>query len=300
MDVRMKFYKKGEVKMTLSIGLNLFSVFRELNEDYFGTLEKVAEMGYQNIELISSNFSTGERFADTFTLPVIKKKLDELGLNAFAAHEGVAPGKSLIEGNWDKIIEENAALGCQSIVFPMAFISGSEDTLQTAEHLNVIGNKCKESGLDFYYHNHAHEFKRIGESSLFDLLVENTDPGLVKFELDLVWVMRGGYNPISVLEKLGNRCDMIHQKDLGQHVDPVNIFAALSGEDNEDTMKLYREIVKPTDFVNLGTGIVNFEETYNKLNNMGIVRYAIVENEGQQGNKFTSIASDLKIMENYV
>lgn len=284
----------------MSIGLNLFSVFRELNEDYFGTLEKVAEMGYQNIELISSNFSTGERFADTFALPVIKKKLDELGLNAFAAHEGVAPGKALIEGNWDKIIEENAALGCKSIVFPMAFISDREDTLQTAEHLNVIGNKCKESGLDFYYHNHAHEFKRIGESTLFDLLVENTDPALVKFELDLVWVMRGGYTPISVLEKLGNRCDMIHQKDLGKHVDPVNIFAALSGEDNEDTMKLYREIVKPTDFVNLGTGIVNFDETYNKLNNMGTVRYAIVENEGQQGNKFTSIASDLKIMENYV
>ena len=300
MDVRMKFYKKGEVKMTLSIGLNLFSVFRELNEDYFGTLEKVAEMGYQNIELISSNFSTGERFADTFTLPVIKKKLDELGLNAFAAHEGVAPGKSLIEGNWDKIIEENAALGCQSIVFPMAFISGSEDTLQTAEHLNVIGNKCKESGLDFYYHNHAHEFKRIGESSLFDLLVENTDPGLVKFELDLVWVMRGGYNPISVLEKLGNRCDMIHQKDLGTHVDPINIFTALSEENNEDTMKLYSEVVKPTDFVNLATGIMNFEETYQKLNELEIVRYAIVENEGQQGNKFTSIASDLKVMEKYL
>jgi sugar phosphate isomerase/epimerase len=296
----MRFYKKGEIKMTMSIGLNLFSVFRELNEDYFGTLEKVAEMGYQNIELISSNFSTGERFTDTFSLPVIKKKLDELGLNAFAAHEGVAPGKAIIEGNWDKIIEENAALGCQSIVFPMAFISGREDTLQTAEHLNVIGNKCKESGLDFYYHNHAHEFKRIGESSLFDLLVENTDPGLVKFELDLVWVMRGGYNPLTLLEKLGNRCDMIHQKDLGKHVDPVNIFDALSEEDNEDTMKLYREIVKPTDFVNLGTGIVKYEDTYKKLNELGNVRYAIVENEGQQGNKFTSIASDLKVIEKYV
>jgi sugar phosphate isomerase/epimerase len=286
--------------MPISIGLNLFSVYRELNEDYFGTLEKVAEMGYQNIELISSNFSTGERFTDTFSLPVIKRNLDELGLKAFAAHEGVAPGKAIIDGSWDQIIEENAALGCQSIVFPMAFISGREDTLQTAEHLNVIGKKCKQAGLDFYYHNHAHEFKRVGETSLFNLLVEHTDPELVKFELDLVWVMRGGYNPISLLEKLGNRCDMIHQKDLGTHVDPINIFTALSEENNEDTMKLYSEVVKPTDFVNLGTGIMNFEETYQKLNKMGIVRYAIVENEGQQGNKFTSIASDLKVMEKYL
>ncbi|TWE09145.1 sugar phosphate isomerase/epimerase [Neobacillus bataviensis] len=284
----------------MEIGLNLFSVFRELNEDYFGTLEKVAEIGYKNVELISANFATGERFTDTFSLPLIKQKFDDLGLKAFAAHEGVAPGKALLDADWDKIIEENALLGCQSIVFPMAFISGREDTLRTAEQLNQLGKKCKEAGLSFYYHNHAHEFKRIGETSLFELLVENTDSENVKFELDLVWVMRGGYDPISLLEKLGNRCDMIHQKDLGKHVNPVNIFAALSQEDNQDTMKLYTEIVKPNDFVNLGTGIVHFQETYQTLNELGYIRYAIVENEGQLGNKFTSIADDLKVMENYV
>ncbi|WP_342041630.1 sugar phosphate isomerase/epimerase family protein [Bacillus sp. OTU2372] len=284
----------------MEIGLNLFSVFRELNEDYFGTLEKVAEIGYKNVELISANFATGERFTDTFSLPLIKQKFDDLGLKAFAAHEGVAPGKALLDADWDKIIEENALLGCQSIVFPMAFISGREDTLRTAEQLNQLGKKCKEAGLSFYYHNHAHEFKRIGETSLFELLVENTDSENVKFELDLVWVMRGGYDPISLLEKLGNRCDMIHQKDLGKHVNPVNIFAALSQEDNQDTMKLYTEIVKPNDFVNLGTGIVHFQETYQTLNELGYIRYAIVENEGQLGSKFTSIADDLKVMENYV
>src|SRR4051812_33434328 len=146
----------------MEIGLNLFSVFKELNENYFGTLEKVAEIGYKNIELITANFSTGARFTDTFSLPVIKRKFDELGLKAFAAHEGVAPGQALLDADWDKIIEENTALGCQSIVFPMAFISEREDTLRTAEQLNQIGRKCKETGISFYYHNHAHEFKRIG------------------------------------------------------------------------------------------------------------------------------------------
>ncbi|PGY10687.1 hypothetical protein COE25_13020 [Bacillus sp. AFS031507] len=292
--------KKGEVKMTMEIGLNLFSVFRELNEDYFGTLEKVAQIGYKNIELISANFSTGERFSDTFSLPVIKQKFDELGLKAFAAHEGVAPGKALLDADWDKIIQENATLGCQSIVFPMAFISGREDTLQTAEHLNQIGKKCKEAGMNFYYHNHAHEFKRIGETSLFELLVENTDPANVKFELDLVWVMRGGYDPLALLEKLGNRCDMIHQKDLGKHVNPVSLFTASSQEESNDLMKIYTEYVKPNDFVNLGTGIVNFQETYQKLNELGYIRYAIVENEGQLGDKFTSISGDLTVMEKSV
>jgi sugar phosphate isomerase/epimerase len=286
--------------MAMSIGLNLFSVFKELNEDYFGTLEKVAEMGYKNVELISSNFSTGERYTKTFSVPVIKKKLDELGLHAFAAHEGVAPGKALIDGDWDKIIDENAELGCSSIVMPMAFINSREDTLQTAKDLNSIGEKCKGAGLDFYYHNHAHEFKRVGDQSLFDLLVENTDPDYVKFELDLVWVTRGGYDPIALLETLGARCDMIHQKDLGLHVDPVNIFSAIRGQKDIDTMQIYKQVVKPTDFVNLGTGIVDFDTTYQKINEMGIVKYAIVENEGSVGNKLTSIASDLDVMEKYV
>lgn len=285
--------------MTMEIGLNLFSVFKELNEDYFGTLEKLAEIGYKNLELLTVNFSTGERYTDAFSLPVIKQKLKDLGLNAFSAHEGVAPGSAIMDADWDRIVEENAALGCQSIVFPMAFISGREDTLQTAEQLNLVGKKCKEAGLSFYYHNHAHEFRRVGETSLFELLAENTDPALVKFELDLVWVMRGGYDPLALLEKLGSRCDMIHQKDLGLHVNPVNIFSELS-QGNLETMKIYTEMVKPNDFVNLGTGIVNFQETYQKLHQLGYVRYAIVENEGQLGNKFTSIANDLKIMEKYV
>lgn len=286
--------------MAMSIGLNLFSVFKELNEDYFGTLEKVAEMGYKNVELISSNFSTGERYTKTFSVPVIKKKLDDLGLHAFAAHEGVAPGKALIDGDWDRIIEENAELGCSSIVMPMAFINSREDTLQTAKDLNAIGEKCNAAGLDFYYHNHAHEFKRVGDQSLFDLLLENTDPNYVKFELDLVWVTRGGYDPIALLETLGARCDMIHQKDLGLHVNPVNIFSAISGQEDIDTMQIYKQVVKPTDFVNLGTGIVDFDTTYQKINEMGIVKYAIVENEGSVGNKLTSIASDLSVMEKYV
>ncbi|NHC42498.1 sugar phosphate isomerase/epimerase [Bacillus sp. MM2020_1] len=284
----------------MKIGLNLFSVFRELNDDYFGTLEKVAAMGYKNIELLTVNFSTGLRYTETYTLPVIKKRLVELGLNAFSAHEGVPPGKSIMDNDWDRIIEENAELGCSSVVFPMAFIAGREDTLHTAEQLNIIGEKCKDVGLSFYYHNHAHEFRRIGETSLFELLVENTDPAHVKFEVDLVWVMRGGYDPLALVEKLGNRCDMIHQKDLSKAVNPVNIFTSSPQGYNLDTMKIYTEFVKPNDFVNLGTGIVNFQETYQKLHQLGSIRYAIVENEGQLGNKFTSIESDLKVMEKYV
>ncbi|TXK85999.1 hypothetical protein [Paenibacillus sp. N3.4] len=66
--------------MSISIGVNLFSVFQALNNDYFGTLEKVAAAGYTNVELITTNFMTGVRYSDSFHLQTIKNKLDELGL----------------------------------------------------------------------------------------------------------------------------------------------------------------------------------------------------------------------------
>lgn len=287
--------------MNMSVGINLYSVFRELNEDFLGTLERVAKMGYTHVELISANFSTGVRFSDTFTVPVIKQKLDELGLHAFAAHEGVAPGQELIDGDWDAIIKINEELGCRSIVLPFSFIQGREDTLKAAEQMNAIGKKVKAAGMEFYYHNHAHEFARAGDTSLFHILAENTDPEYVKFELDLVWVMRGGYDPIDILNMLGSRCDMIHQKDLSKQVLPVNLFDAIAEEDKQlNSMQVLRKYVRPEDIVNLGTGIFDFEKVYQKMKDMGHICYAIVENEGNQGDKLTSIASDLQVITKYV
>ncbi|MDR4946756.1 hypothetical protein [Neobacillus cucumis] len=103
----------------------------------------------------------------------------------------------------------------------------------------------------------------------------------MKFELDLVWAIRGGYDPISLLEKLDARCDMIHQKDLGNHVYPVNLFQAINLDDAENPMKMYTDYVKPTDFVNLGTGIVNFGETYKKLNELGHIRTQLWKMKGR-------------------
>lgn len=144
--------------MNISIGVNLFSVFQALNNDYFGTLEKVASAGYTNVELITTNFMTGVRYSDTFPLQTIKNKLDELGLKPIAAHERLDQDAE----NWNQLIQENAELGCKAIVLPSAWIKNREDTLKTAEQLNAIGKKCKESGLQFYFHNHFHEFKRWG------------------------------------------------------------------------------------------------------------------------------------------
>ncbi len=285
--------------MSISIGVNLFSVFQALNNDYFGTLEKVAAAGYTNVELITTNFMTGVRYSDSFPLQTIKNKLDELGLKPIAAHERLDQDAQ----NWDQLIQENAELGCKAIVLPSAWIKNREDTLKTAEQLNAIGKKCKENGLQFYFHNHFHEFKRWGDTTLYDILVENTDPSYVKFELDLVWVMRAGLDPMAVLEKLGSRCDIVHQKDLNKDIVILNVFDALQpGDEDLDMMQLYRGkgYIQAGDFVDLGTGVIDFKATYDKIKEMGTIQYAFVENEGISDDKFTSIENDLKVLQKYV
>ncbi|MDQ0872973.1 sugar phosphate isomerase/epimerase [Paenibacillus sp. V4I3] len=285
--------------MSISIGVNLFSVFQALNNDYFGTLEKVASAGYTNVELITTNFMTGVRYSDSFPLQTIKNKLEELGLKPIASHERLDQDAQ----NWDQLIQENAELGCKAIVMPSAWIKNREDTLVTAEQLNAIGKKCTENGLQFYFHNHFHEFKRWENTTLYDILVENTDPAYVKFELDLVWVMRAGLDPIAVLEKLGSRCDIVHQKDLNKEVLHLNVFDALQpGDEDLDMMQLYRGkgYIQAGDFVDLGTGSIDFKATYDKIKEMGTIQYAFIENEGISDDKFTSIKNDLKLLQKYV
>ncbi|OPH47924.1 hypothetical protein BC351_39220 [Paenibacillus ferrarius] len=285
--------------MSISIGVNLFSVFQALNNDYFGALEKVASAGYTNVELITTNFMTGVRYSDTFPLQTIKNKLDELGLKPIAAHERLDQDAD----NWNQLIQENAELGCKAIVLPSAWIKNREDTLKTAEQLNAIGKKCKESSLQFYFHNHFHEFKRWGDTTLYDILVENTDPAHVKFEVDLVWVIRAGLDPLAVLEKLGSRCDIVHQKDLNKEVMHLNVFDALQpGDEDLDMMQLYRGkgYIQAGDFVDLGTGSIDFKATYDKIKELGTIQYAFIENEGISDDKFTSIANDLKVLQKFV
>ncbi|KRE44890.1 sugar phosphate isomerase/epimerase family protein [Paenibacillus sp. Soil522] len=288
--------------MTIAAGINIFSVYRELGEDYFGTLEKVAEAGYVNIELIGFNMKTFKRYIDEVPMESVRDKLRELGLKAASVHEGTAPGQELTSHDWDTVMKYYAGLECEGIVLPSVWIKDREDTLRAAEQMNSVGKKMKEGGFQFYLHNHAHEFKTVGDHTLFDLLLQNTDPSYVKFEIDLAWVMRAGIDPVAVLEKLGDRCDMIHQKDLSKNLaGQLNIMEAMrqGGDEAHESFEVYRN-VDPGDFVDLGTGIFDFASVYEQIRSMGHVRYALVENEGESEDKFGSIRKDLTVLQKYV
>ncbi|MFD0717454.1 sugar phosphate isomerase/epimerase family protein [Paenibacillus sp. GCM10027626] len=289
--------------MSMATGINLFSVHEQLADDYFGTLEKVAAAGYRNIELIGFNMKKLSRFSDEFAATDIQASLDRLGLQAIAMHEAMMPGQDILAHDWDAAMKYCDGLGCPSIVLPSVMISDEESALKTAEQLNRLGSQMKERGFRLYVHNHAHEFKKAGEVALLELLADNTDPAHLKFELDLVWVMRAGTDPIAVLKRLGDRCDMIHQKDLNKELaGPLDILEAMKQNGNEHLglFEAYGKYVAPTDFVDLGTGAFDFATVYAKLKEMGYVRYALVENEGKSADKIQSIANDLIYLQKFV
>lgn len=290
-------------QMAIAAGINIFSVYRELGEDYFGTLEKVAAAGYVNIELVGFNMKTFTRYIDEIPMEAVRDKFRELGLNAVAVHEGTTPGQELTAHDWDNVMSYYAGLECESIVLPSVWIKDREDTLRAAEQMNSIGKKMKDGGFKFYLHNHAHEFKAIGDETLFDILLANTDPSYVKFEIDLAWVMRAGLDPIDVLRKLGDRSDIIHQKDISKSLtSQLNILEAmrLGGDENLPMFEGYQKYIGPGDFVDLGTGIFDFSAMYEQIRSLGTIRYALVENEGESADKFGSIRNDLAVLQQYL
>ncbi|MDQ6419505.1 TIM barrel protein [Paenibacillus sp. LHD-117] len=289
--------------MSIAAGINIFSVHKELGEDYFGTLEKVAAAGYTNIELVGFNMKTFTRFIDEIPAESVRDKIRELGLKAVAVHEGTMPGQELDANDWDNVMSYYDVVGSERIVLPSVWIKDRESALRAAEQMNAIGKKMKEGGFQFYLHNHAHEFKRVGDETLFDLLLANTDPSYLKFEVDMAWVMRAGIDPVAVLEMLGERCDMVHQKDISKEAaGRLDIMEAmrLDGAENLEPMEAYGKYVKPGDFVELGMGLFDFAAVYERIRSMGHIRYALVEDEGESEDKIGSITRDLSVLGQYV
>ena len=224
------------------IGLQLYTVRKEINEDLIGTLKKVAEIGYKSIEL--AGYRNGQFYG--MTPKEFKNITDDLGLKILSTHNGIRPE------HIDKIAEDVASIGIEYCVLPMLGNSQRktlDDYKKQAELFNTYGEVCKKSGIQFAYHNHAFEFELMEGKIPYEILVEGTDPDLVKFEMDLFWIIKGGYKPQTYFNKYPGRFALWHVKDQ----DP-------------ETGK-YTEV---------GSGNINFEEIYGQASRSGM-QYFFVE-----------------------
>lgn len=184
------------------IGIQLYTVRREMAQDVESTLATVADIGYREVE-----------FAGLFDHPAtdVRRMLDRHGLAAPSSHVGLPDDMRA----WPAMLDDALTLGQSYIIcpsFPSRDLS-PDGMKRIAARFNAAGATAKKAGLQFGFHNHAEEFKPVDGRVPYDLLLAECDPSLVTFEIDLYWMITGGRDPLTYLAKYPGRFPMVHAKD---------------------------------------------------------------------------------------
>jgi len=199
-----------------NIGLQLYSL-RDMvgKEGIQAVLEAVAGIGYKNLE--TAGYNDGKIYG--LAPSDFKKRVNDLGMKCTSAHLGQSYSKekdSEVILWWEKAIEAHVEAGIANIVQPSMPVnerSKIEDLQLYCEYFSRIGSLTSKAGINFGFHNHAGEFKKIGDHVIYDYLLENTDKSLVMFELDVYWCQVGGADPVEYLKKYPRQIRLTHIKD---------------------------------------------------------------------------------------
>lgn len=265
------------------LGLQLYCVRNEMKADPLGTLKELAAMGYQHVE--HANYVNRKFYG--WTPAEFKKILTDLGMTMPSGHTVLGPNhwdatkKDFTEA-WKFTVEDAAYMGQQFVISPWMDqkVRQSKDALmQQLEIFNKSGELCKRSGMKFGYHNHDFEFsEKFGDKTLYDIILENTDPNLVMQQLDTGNLYNGGAKAIDVVTKYPGRFESLHVKD--------EIAVQGGNEKYESTI--------------LGKGIVNVKEVVDLCRKSGGTTHFIIEQEAYQGKTpLQCMKEDLEIMKKW-
>jgi sugar phosphate isomerase/epimerase len=202
-------------------GVVSFTFRNDFSKDVAGTLDYIKEMGIRNIE-----------FSNLFgkTAAEMRALLDARGLvcTSYGVYYDALTNKT------ESVIRDAKTLGAEFVRVGMIPHKG-EFTVQQADaaikDFNRVGKLLKENGLEFCYHNHGYDFTPYEKSTLYDYLIQNTNPDYVSFELDILWVHQFGQDPMAYLKKYPSRFKLMHVKDLKKGV-PVGLDVKTSSEND--------------------------------------------------------------------
>jgi len=186
------------------LGLQLYSLRDQFKTDVPGTLALVKELGFRNVELAGTYDMTPEEF---------RSLLKEYKLKPIAGHFSY----DLFKNDPESVAQQAKELGLKYA--GCAWIPHQGDfTEQTCREVikvfNYAGEALKKHGIKFFYHQHGYEFQPYGDGTLMDLLIQETNPKTVVFEMDILWTVFPGQDPVALLEKYGKRWELMHLKDL--------------------------------------------------------------------------------------
>ena len=213
---------------------------KELEGDWKAALKQAASFGYTEIETGNYLGRSAEEYLSF---------LKEIGLRPVAGYINFTDSESQVLNSIDltKKLEMKIA-----VTYWPWFTGGpfsEDDCKKSTDRLNYLGKLCNENGLEFCWHNHDKEFIPMESGLPFDFLMNNTDPDLVKCELDIYWVTKGGADPLLLLRKYKGRYIILHIKDMA----PGNT----------------------KDFECPGNGIIDFSSIFREADSQGIKHFMV-------------------------
>ncbi len=266
--------KKGEL-----LGVQLYSIRDDMKSDPLGSLKKVAAMGYKHVE--HANYVNRKFYG--YGAAEFKKILDDLGLKMPSGHTVMGKqhwdaARNDFTDAWKLTVEDAATLGQQIVISPWldeSLRKTYDDMKRYMDVFNKCGELCKRSGMRFGYHNHDFEFsQKLNGTTVFDIILQNTDPSLVVQQLDIGNMYNAGAKALDIMKKYPGRFESMHVKDE---------IKSTEGHDS------YESTI-------LGKGVIPVKEVIDLGRRSG-TRHFIVEQESYQGKTpMESIKEDLKIM----
>ncbi|CAG7650263.1 sugar phosphate isomerase/epimerase family protein [Paenibacillus allorhizosphaerae] len=244
----------------IPVGLQLYTLREETKNDFIGTLRKVADLGYRAVE-----------FAGYGGIPAseMKKVLGDLGLAAPSSHVGL----QLLENELQQQIEYSLEIGAKYIICPWLdekLLKDEDSFHRLMEQFARIGEEVTRSGLQFAYHNHAFEFQPAASGQpILDRMYQSVSSDLMKAELDLYWVKKGGYDPRTYLLSYKGRAPLIHVKDMADDADGT--------------------------FAEVGYGIIDYKPIFAIAEEAG-VEYYIVEQDRCQRPALESVRMSIEYL----
>jgi sugar phosphate isomerase/epimerase len=272
----------GQKNKTLT-GVQLYSIREDMTKDPLGTLKKLAEIGYRYVE--HANYVNRKFYG--YTPKEFKKILSDLDMKMPSGHTVLHrqhwdEEKKDFTDLWKHTIEDAAELKQQFVISPSLEKSWYKDLDTLKRYMGVFnksGELCKKSGMKFGYHNHEFEFSEMmNGQTLYDQILQNTDPELVMQQLDIGNMYAGGGRALEVIKKYPGRFASLHVKD------EIAVSSPQQG---------YESAI-------LGAGIIEVKKVVDEAVKTGGAIHLIIEQESYQGRPpLDCVKEELQIMKQW-
>ncbi len=266
-------------KKSFGVGLQLYTIRDAMAADALGSLKKVSDLGYKNVEL--ADYANGKFYG--FEPTEFKKIVNDLGLEIISSHASVE-ATGITSENAQKMADDHAAIGVKYCVQP--WVNEPDRNIESYKKMiadwNKVGEVMKEVGIQFGYHNHNFEFATLdGIVPYYDLFMPEMDPDLITMELDIYWATKAGQDPVEMFNKYPGRFQLFHLKDMSQKSEP------------------FYEVIKD-DITSVGSGLIDFKRIWDARETAGM-KYMFVEDDNQgMGKPFEAIGISIDNLTNNI